>query len=80
MSDTVRLDFIDAENIQELTAAVKALTTAVKALTEALGDLPDDVQQAIDRGIGQLGHDDTVNAIRELPEAVRSLRQEYDGG
>ena len=50
----------------------------VEALTMRLDDLPEDVREAVVEGIGQLGHDDTVDAIHAIADGLRDDDPEPD--
>ena len=51
--------------------ALDNLTKAVEALTQAVKALPDGIQKAL----GPLTHDATVNAITALPELLRDANR-----
>lgn len=70
-SEEIVSDVHGEERIERLITAIDKLTEAVNRLNETAVDLPEGVREAVADGIGMLGHDETVNAIRELPDLLR---------
>ena len=59
------------EHAEKLTAAIEALTAKIEELCR----VAEKVDDMVSSGIGMLGEDDTVLAIRSLPSELRETRE-----
>ena len=65
-------------DVQALAAQVDELAAKVDALTATVKELPELAREQVADAIGQLAYDDTVNAIRALPDELAALRERLD--